>query len=92
MARRIVFDEPEVYRPFSICSDLLAVDVASGRRRRLTRGVRARDPDVSRDGRGSSSCASRAERSELAEIGLDGPGAARAHGVGAGHANGATHA
>ena len=32
-------------------SDLSAVDVASGRVRRLTRGARAYDPDVSPDGR-----------------------------------------
>ncbi len=71
--KTLVFDEPEVYRTFSVFSDLLAVDVASGRRRRLTRGLRARDPDVSGEGRivfvreaGGSS--------ELAEIGLDGQG------------------
>ncbi len=69
----LVFDEPEVYHTFSVFSDLLAVDVASGRRRRLTRGLRARDPDVSREGR-IVFVREMGGHSELAEIGLDGSG------------------
>ncbi len=71
--KTLVFDEPEVYRTFSVFSDLLAVDVASGRRRRLTRGLRARDPDVSREGR-IVFVRESGGGNELAEIGLDAQG------------------
>ena len=40
-----------MHRTFSVFGDLSLVDVASGDVRRLTRGVRAYDPDVSPDGR-----------------------------------------
>jgi Tol biopolymer transport system component len=49
--RTLVYDEPEVYRNFAVRSDLRALDVESGRRRNLTNGLRARDPDVAPDGR-----------------------------------------
>jgi len=42
----IVFDETNQVRKFESRSDLHRVEVASGRRRRLTRGLRASDPDV----------------------------------------------
>jgi hypothetical protein len=47
---RIVFDQPDTYRRFSTFSDLHVVEVASGRTRRLTRGLRAKEPDVSGQG------------------------------------------
>ena len=71
--RTLVYDEPEVHRAFAQYSDLRAVDVASGRVRRLTRGVRAREPDVSRGGR-IVFVRQYIGRSELATIGLDGTG------------------
>jgi hypothetical protein len=40
----------EVHREFRVYDDLYRVDLASGRRRRLTRGERATDPDVAPDG------------------------------------------
>jgi Tol biopolymer transport system component len=46
----IVYDEAQVYGTFSVFGDLSAVDVESGRVRRITRGARAYDPDVSPDG------------------------------------------
>jgi Tol biopolymer transport system component len=49
--RALVFDEPERHRAFSTRFDLRVVDVGGGRVRRLTRGLRAREPDVSPDGR-----------------------------------------
>ena len=69
----LVFDEVEIYRLFSTYSDLHLLDVAARRARPLTSGLRARDPDVSKDGDvvfvreapGGSS---------LALIGLDGNG------------------
>jgi Tol biopolymer transport system component len=41
----------EVWREYRTYDDLWLVDVESGRRRRVTRGERATDPDVSADGR-----------------------------------------
>lgn len=44
--RFIVFDETNQVRKFESRSDLHRVEVGSGRRRRLTTGLRASDPDV----------------------------------------------
>ncbi|HET7825851.1 MAG TPA: hypothetical protein VFK90_10975, partial [Anaeromyxobacter sp.] len=41
----------EVYREFRVYDDLWLVDLESGARRRLTRGARTSDPDVSADGK-----------------------------------------
>jgi hypothetical protein len=40
----------EVFHEFRVYDDLYRVDLASGARRRITRGERATDPDVARDG------------------------------------------
>lgn len=72
--RSLVYDEPESFRFFRVRSDLRLVTVESGRVRRLTRGLRARDPDVSPDGRSVVFVRQMAEKSELALIGLDGSG------------------
>jgi hypothetical protein len=72
--RMLVFDEPEAHRVFAQYSDLRVVDVASGKVRRLTRGARAREPDVSPDGRRVVFVHQHIGRSELAAIGLDGSG------------------
>ena len=74
--RSIVFDEAEIHRRFAVRSDLRVVDVASRRVRRLTRGVRARDPDVAPDGSRVAFVHQRGDRGELAVIGLDGRGQA----------------
>lgn len=68
----LVYDEPEQYRVFAQYSDLRAVDVAHGRVRRLTHGARAKDPDVSPDGRRVVFVRQLLGRSELATVGLDG--------------------
>jgi hypothetical protein len=67
----LVFDEPDVHRRFSTVTDLHLVDVASGRRRRLTRGLRAREPDVSRTGV-VVFVRQQADRSDLAVLPLQG--------------------
>lgn len=72
--RAIVFDEPEVHKLFSKYSDLRIVDLATGRVRPITRGVRARQPDVSPDGTRVVFVRQTSDRSELATVGLDGSG------------------
>jgi Tol biopolymer transport system component len=74
--RSLVYDEPETYRTFSTRSDLRLVDVATGRRRRLTRGLRAREPDVSPDGATVVYVRQDGDRSELGLLDLA-SGAAR---------------
>jgi Tol biopolymer transport system component len=69
----IVFDEIEYLRLFTTYSDLRLVDVASGRVKAITRGLRARDPDVGPDGR-IVFVRETAEGSEVASVGLDGTG------------------
>ena len=70
--RTLVYDESDTYRLFRSVSDLKAVDVSSGRVRRLSHGLRARDPDVSPDG-GSIAFVQRLnDRSELSLLALDG--------------------
>ncbi|HLA77243.1 MAG TPA: BamA/TamA family outer membrane protein [Vicinamibacteria bacterium] len=73
--RSLVYDEPESYRLFRVRSDLRRVDVETGEVRRLTRGLRAREPDVAPDGRRLVFVRQGAEASELALIGLDGSAA-----------------
>jgi Omp85 superfamily domain/WD40-like Beta Propeller Repeat len=70
--KTIVYAEAEVRRFFSVRSDLRAVDVASGRVRKVSRGLRARDPDVSPDGASIVFARQMGDRSELYSIGLDG--------------------
>jgi Tol biopolymer transport system component len=72
--RSLVFDEMEVYRTFHRTFDLRVVDVATGRLRRLTQGLRAREPDVSPDGRTVVFVRKMGERSELHTLALDGTG------------------
>lgn len=72
--RWLVYDEPDTHRLFATYSDLRAVEVATGRRRRLTRGARAQDPDVAPDGRAVVFVRQTGDGSELATIGLDGQG------------------
>jgi hypothetical protein len=70
--RTIVYDESERHRLFAVRSDLRAVDVATGRVRWLTQGARAKEPDVSPDGRAIVFVVQKADRSELALVDLDG--------------------
>jgi Tol biopolymer transport system component len=69
---KIVYDEAETYRLYANRYDLRVVNVESGRRRWLTRGMRARDPDISPDGRRVVFVRRYADRSELATIDIDG--------------------
>jgi hypothetical protein len=70
--RTIVFDEVERHRTFFQKTDLRALDVATGKVRKLTRGLRAREPDVSPDGRAIVFVLQKADRSELALVDADG--------------------
>ncbi len=70
--REIVYAEAQVHRTFSVFNDLSAVDVGSGRVRRITRGARAYDPDVSPDGRTIVFARKMGDRSELFTVDLDG--------------------
>jgi hypothetical protein len=72
--RTIVFDELERHRTFFQRTDLRAVDLATGKVRTLTRGLRAREPDVSPDGRAIVFVLQKADRSELALVAMDGSG------------------
>jgi Tol biopolymer transport system component len=70
--RTLVYDEAEVFRSFSRHYDLRAIDVESGRVRRLTRGLRAREPDVGPDGKTVVFVRQLGDRGELFTIGIDG--------------------
>jgi Tol biopolymer transport system component len=68
----LVYEEANVYRRFSVRSDLRYLDVATRRVRRLSHGLRARQPDVSRrDGR-IVFVRRLSDRGELGVMGLDG--------------------
>ncbi len=70
--KSLVYDEFRVEKLFSRRSDLRIVDVETGHGRWLTKGVRARAPDVSPDGRTVVFVRRLGDRSELAAIGIDG--------------------
>ena len=70
--KTVVFDEREVHHTFAVHADLKAVDVETGRVRRLSRGLRARDADVAPDGRTLVFVRRLEDRSELFTIDLDG--------------------
>ena len=72
--RTLVYDEPEVEGVFAVRSGLRRVDVDSGQARWIARGLRARDPDVSPDGRRIIFVRRKPDRSELAVIAMDGTG------------------
>jgi Tol biopolymer transport system component len=71
---RLVYAEFQVHGTFSVFGDLSLVEVGTGRVRRLTRGLRAHDPDVSPDGRSVVFARKVGDRSELFAIGLGGDG------------------
>jgi Tol biopolymer transport system component len=70
--RFLVFDEMEVHRTFYRTFDLRVLDVGSGHVRRLTRGLRAREPDVAPDGRTVVFVRKMGDRSELHTMALSG--------------------
>ncbi len=73
----LVYAELQVHRRYSVFGDLSLVEVGSGRVRRLTRGVRALDPDVAPDGRSVVFARRLGDRSDLYTIGIDGKGLRR---------------
>lgn len=68
----LIFDEPDVHELFRFWSDLKVVDLATRHVRRLTRGLRAMDPDVTPDGRSVVFVRRTENGSELAIAALDG--------------------
>ena len=74
--KSLVYDEFRVEKIFSRRSDLRILEVDSGHGRWLTKGARARAPDVSPDGRTVVFVRRLGDRSELATVGLDGAGLA----------------
>jgi len=61
----LVYSRVEAHRDIYASSDLFGGELASGDERRLTDGLRAREPDVSRDGRWITFTTSRAGTSHL---------------------------
>ena len=72
----LVFDQSDIHDRFSVRSDLHVVELAGGRVRRLTRGARAREPDMAPDGTHIVFVRQLGDRTELAAIGIDGRGQA----------------
>jgi Tol biopolymer transport system component len=70
--KALVFAELQVHETFSVFADLSLVDVASGNRRRLTRGARAYDPDISPDGRTIVFARKTGDRSDLFTLPIEG--------------------
>jgi hypothetical protein len=68
----LVYDEPESFRLFRVTSDLRVFYIVTRKARWITRGLRARDPDVSADGRTVVFVRQGADRSDLALAFLDG--------------------
>ncbi len=73
--RGIVFSQKEVHGQFYVFFDLFRFDLETGRASRLTRGSRARSPDVSPDGRRIVYVRNRAGRTRIAMCRIDGSGA-----------------
>jgi hypothetical protein len=67
----LVFDQLELVEQVGLQSDLYSVPYDGGRARRLTRGARAADPDISPDGRTVVCTVQSADRRALATFSLD---------------------
>nr|MBA2305378.1 PD40 domain-containing protein [Acidobacteriota bacterium] len=70
-ASEIIFDQVEYVRSVAVQSDLFAVAPDGGRVRRLTRGARAGDPDLSPDGRTVLCTIQAADRRSIATLSAD---------------------
>ena len=68
----LVYAELQVHRTYTVFGDLSRVTLADGAVRRLTRGVRAYDPDVAPDGVSVVFARKLGDRSELWLVGIDG--------------------
>ncbi|MGE5126362.1 MAG: BamA/TamA family outer membrane protein [Betaproteobacteria bacterium] len=75
--RALVMAELQVHHTFAVFGDLSLVEVPGGAVRRLTRGARAADPDVSPDGRTVVFVRKLGDRSDLFTVGIGGEGLAR---------------
>ncbi len=67
----VYFDQRELVRSVALQGDLFVATLADGRVQRLTRGLRASDPDVSPDGRSLACAVQRAGRALLIVMPLD---------------------
>ena len=70
---KVVYAREEVYQEFEIVQDLYSVDPASGDERRLSRGLRARTPDVAGDGAVAFVWRRPGGRTAIAELAAQGP-------------------
>lgn len=74
---RLYYTRPEIVRGAASFNDIWAWDFGRGREVRITRGLRARDPDLSPDGRTLALVTARRGLTQLALLDLDGPLPAR---------------
>src|SRR5438552_9210036 len=70
---RVVYARAQVFQEFEILQDLYSVDPRTGDERRLSRGLRARSPDVSRDGNIAFVWRRSGGRTAIAELRPEGP-------------------
>jgi len=70
---RVVYARAQVFQQFEILQDLYSVDPRTGDERRLSRGLRARSPDVSRDGNIAFVWRRSGGRTAIAELRPEGP-------------------
>jgi len=70
---RVVYARVQVFQEFEILQDLFSVDPNTGEERRLSRGLRARSPDVSRDGRVAFVWRHSGGRTAIAELSAGAP-------------------
>ncbi len=75
--RGLVMAELQIHHTFAVFGDLSLVEVPGGAVRRLTRGARALDPDVSPDGRTIVFARKLGDRSDLFTVGIGGDGMTR---------------
>jgi hypothetical protein len=80
---RVVFDQLDLTRSVALQSDLYLIGTDPGHTndRRLTRGARVRDPDLSADGRRVVCVVTEADRRFLATMDLDAAGQSTSNGV-----------
>ncbi|MBW1871317.1 MAG: PD40 domain-containing protein, partial [Deltaproteobacteria bacterium] len=69
--RAIIYSQTDIVDQFYVFNDLFHLDLETGRTTRLTRGARARSPDISPDGRSIVFVQNRTSHSQLMLAGLD---------------------
>ena len=69
----VVYARAQIYQQFELLQDLYSTDPESGEERRISRGLRARSPDVARDGTVAFVWRRPGGRTALAELHPEGP-------------------